>query len=157
MSLESKIISLAQAVGADIKTLTTNQGSLSSLTTTAKGNFVAALNELKASLDALSQINDLSTDTDSTWSSTKISSAISTAVSAVVNSSPAALDTLKELADALGSDANFSTTIATQMGLRVRFDSAQVLTVPQQLQVCTNIGIGDPEHNFVTEYTAAKA
>lgn len=33
------------------------------------------------------------------------------AVSALVNSSPAALDTLKELADALGNDANFAATI----------------------------------------------
>lgn len=157
MSLESKIIALAQAVGTDIKTLTVNQGSLSSLTTTAKTSLVAALNELKSGLDSLSQINDSTTTLTSTWSSTKISNSISAAVTALVNSSPAALDTLKELADALGNDASFSATIATQMGNRVRFDSAQVLTAPQQLQACTNIGIGDPEHNFVTDYNTAKA
>ena len=33
------------------------------------------------------------------------------AIAAVLNGSPAALDTLKELADALGNDANFSTTV----------------------------------------------
>lgn len=37
------------------------------------------------------------------------------AVADLVNSSPAALDTLKELADALGDDANFSTTITTAL------------------------------------------
>lgn len=48
MSLETRIVALASAVGADIKTLTQNQGLLSSLSTTAKGSLVAALNELKA-------------------------------------------------------------------------------------------------------------
>lgn len=37
-------------------------------------------------------------------------------ISELINSSPAALDTLKELADALGQDANFATTISTQLG-----------------------------------------
>lgn len=36
-------------------------------------------------------------------------------VAALVNSAPAVLDTLKELADALGGDANFSTTVASQI------------------------------------------
>lgn len=40
-------------------------------------------------------------------------------VAALVNSAPAALDTLKELADALGNDANFSTTITTKLGEKV--------------------------------------
>lgn len=37
-------------------------------------------------------------------------------VAAIVNSAPAVLDTLKELSDALGSDPNFATTIAGQIG-----------------------------------------
>ena len=40
-------------------------------------------------------------------------------VAALVNSAPAALDTLKELADALGNDANFSTTITSKLGEKV--------------------------------------
>jgi len=43
---------------------------------------------------------------------------VQTAVSSLVNSAPTTLDTLKELADALGSDANFSTTISTALGLK---------------------------------------
>jgi len=38
------------------------------------------------------------------------------AVSALVNGAPEALDTLKELSDALGADANFATTISTSLG-----------------------------------------
>ena len=41
---------------------------------------------------------------------------IKKAVADLVASAPAVLDTLKELADALGSDANFATTVAGQIG-----------------------------------------
>jgi hypothetical protein len=44
---------------------------------------------------------------------------VQAAVSALVNSSPAALDTLKELADALGNDANFASTITTALANKV--------------------------------------
>ena len=40
-------------------------------------------------------------------------------VSDLVNSSPEALDTLKELADALGNDPNFATTVSNQIGNKV--------------------------------------
>lgn len=39
-------------------------------------------------------------------------------VAALIASSPAALDTLNELATALGNDANFSTTVTTAIGLK---------------------------------------
>jgi len=41
---------------------------------------------------------------------------VGTAISNLVNTAPATLDTLNELAAALGNDANFSTTIATTLG-----------------------------------------
>ena len=50
---------------------------------------------------------------------------VDTSVSNLVNSAPEALDTLKELADALGNDANFATTIATSIGTKAD-DSAVV-------------------------------
>lgn len=43
---------------------------------------------------------------------------VSSAVAAVVNAAPATLDTLKELADALGSDANFSTTVTNALAAK---------------------------------------
>ena len=42
-----------------------------------------------------------------------------TAVANLVNSAPEALDTLQELANALGDDPNFATTVATQIGTKV--------------------------------------
>lgn len=43
---------------------------------------------------------------------------ITTAITSLVNSAPTTLDTLKELSDALGSDANFSTTVSTSLGTK---------------------------------------
>lgn len=50
-------------------------------------------------------------------------SLIATAVSALVNSSPATLDTLNELAAALGNDPNFATTITTALGNKQPLDA----------------------------------
>lgn len=44
---------------------------------------------------------------------------VDTKVAGIVNSAPETLDTLKELATALGNDPNFATTVATQIGNKV--------------------------------------
>lgn len=49
------------------------------------------------------------------FNKSEVGNAISTAVSALVASSPAALDTLNELAAALGNDANFATNITNAL------------------------------------------
>ena len=164
MSLETRIIALANAIGADVKTLTANAGSLSALTTVAKTSLVAAINELAAATaSAGAQINDTAGNGDTlvTWSADKIYDSIEAAKTAVTNSlvngAGAALDTLNELSAALNNDPAFATTLATQIAARVRFDAAQTLTVPQQAQACANIGIGDPERDLAAAYTTAKA
>lgn len=163
MSLQDQIVSLAQAIGADIKALKSADGNLSSLSTSAKTNLVSAINELYTLVGTGGvTINDSSTvSTTQTWSASKstaaISAAISTLQNSLVNGAGSALDTFKELQDALGSDANFATTVATALGNRIRYDAVQTLTAPQQLQACTNIGVGDPTHNYVTDYNTAKA
>ena len=43
---------------------------------------------------------------------------VKTAISNLVNSAPTTLDTLNEIATALGNDPNFATTMATQLGLK---------------------------------------
>lgn len=170
MSLETKIVALAQAIGADVKTLRLAQGDLTALTTTAKTSLVAAVNEL-ALLVADAGGADIDDGAASgsavTWSVDKITSAITAARNALkdelVGGAGAALDTLAELAAALGDNPNFATTIATELGNRVRYDAAQVLTLEQQSQARTNIGaasaaaIGDTERDLVAVYTTAKA
>lgn len=164
MSLETKIIALAQSIGADIKSLKSKDGDLTSLSTTAKGNLVAAINELYSMVgSAGATIDDAAGDgaTAVTWSANKIFDSIAAAKAEVQNSlldgAGAALDTLKELSAALNNDPNFAATIALEISNRVRFDAAQTLTAPQRLQACTNIGIGDPEADLVAAYVAAKA
>lgn len=164
MSLETKIIALAQAIGADVKLLTARQGDLTSLPTTAKGSLVAAITEIYGLLGSSGAVIDDDAgagDTEVTWSADKIVAALAQAMAEVKDSlldgAGAALDTLKELADALNNDPNFAATIATELSNRVRFDAAQTLTTPQRLQACTNIGVGDPEHDFAADYATAKA
>lgn len=65
--------------------------------------------------------------------------AASTAAAAVVDSSPATLDTLNELAAALGDDPNYATTTATALGNRVRVDAAQTFTEGEKTQGRSNI------------------
>lgn len=154
---QERITALAQAIAADIKRLTTNQGTLTALSTTDKTSLVNAINELKNSIANTTNINDTNTSKSATWSSDKINASINNAVAALVNGAGTTLDTLKELADALGNDANFAATIATQMGKRVRVDAAQTFTVTEQAQGCANLGIGNPDTDFVAAYNTAKA
>lgn len=161
MTLQTNLQLLISAVATDIKSLTTKQGNLANLTTTEKTNLVGALNELKtaiSSVDLTVLLADTTASaTNKTWSIDKIKSEISASINALVNGAPAALDTLKELADLLSSNDSAINSLVTSVSNRVRFDAAQTLTTEQQAQACTNIGIGNPETDLAAAYAAAKA
>lgn len=177
MSLETRIVSLAQAIGADVKALTAAQGNLTSLTTTTKTNLVSAINELVTMVgSAGAHINDTAGNgnTTDTWSADKIFDSIEAAKTAVkgeiLGGAGAALDTLNELAAALGNNPSFATTIAAEVANRVRYDAAQTLTSPQQAQARSNIGaaaasdvstlitgLGTYDRDYAADYTTAKA
>jgi hypothetical protein len=177
MSLESKIVALATAIGNDVKDLRVKQGDLTSLSTTAKTNLVAAINELATMIAGAGvSINDTAGngDTAVTWSADKIFDTIEDAKTAVkndlTNGASTALDTLSELAAALGDDPNFATTIATELSSRVRVDAVQTFTSPQQAQGRDNIGaaaaadltalttgLADYDRDFTADYNTAKA
>ena len=247
MSLATNVTDLATRIATEVKAVRTllngNAVDNSALTTTAKGNLVAAINELDAAVDALSGsaagINDATTATTSTWSSQKTSDEIGAAstadraranhtgtqsadtvvdgttnkaytatektklagiatgatanatdaqlrdrsthtgtqpsstianfaadvdarISTVLDiaGAPTTLDTLNELAAALGDDPNFATTITTALSNRVRVDASQSFTGPQQTQGRANIdaasatNVGDTTTNFVTTFEA---
>ena len=161
MSLESQLQSLITSIATDIKALLANQGNLTTLNTTTKTNLVAALNELKSSINSIdltALISDsTASSTSKTYSIDKINSQISAAVSALVAGAPTALDTLNELATAIASDESGIAGLVTAVGNRIRFDSSQSLTSPQQIQACQNIGVGDPTTDLAAAYATAKA
>jgi hypothetical protein len=66
-------------------------------------------------------------------------SSVSTAISNVINAAPAALDTLKELADALGSDASFSTTVTTSIASKA---DRTLSNLTDAAAARTNLGLG---------------
>lgn len=160
-TLQVRITDLATRVATECKSIRTlmnaNSSDLSALTTTQKTSLVAAINELKSSITALGTpltISDSTSNTTQVWSSSKVASEIQAAKDAITNGAASALDTLSELAAALGNDANFASTLTTALGYRLRFDAAQTLTVGQITQACANIGIGEPDTDFVTTFNS---
>ena len=160
-TLQVRITDLATRVATECKSIRTlmnaNSSDLSALTTTQKTSLVAAINELKSSITALGTpltISDSTSNTTQVWSSSKVASEIQAAKDAITNGAASALDTLAELAAAIGNDANFASTITTALGYRLRFDTAQTLTVGQITQACANIGIGEPDTDFVTTFNS---
>ena len=177
-TLEQRIIALAQAIGTDVKDIRTKNGDITALNTSTKLSLVAAINELKTSIDAIggssAGIDDAAGngDTAVTWSADKIFDTIEAAKTAVRDSilggASAALDTLKELADALGNDPALAATISTDLAKRVRFDAAQVLTGTERQQARANIAaasiddvtaintaLGNVDYDFAADYQAA--
>jgi hypothetical protein len=94
----------------------------------ASGSATTAEQNAKDYADGL--INDGSSSSTEVWSAYKTSTEIGlaqaaaelhadNAVAALVDSAPALLDTLNELAAAIGDDANFASTIGTSIGEKV--------------------------------------
>lgn len=121
----------------------------------------AALQEVKTVADAAAgggvTINDAATNTTQTWSSQKSTDYVAAQIAAVINSAPAALDTLDELAAALGDDANFASTVTTALANRLRFDAAQTLTSPQKAQALANLGVVTSTVDFAANFNTAIA
>ncbi|MBA4707784.1 hypothetical protein [Aquitalea aquatica] len=162
MSLESRITVLAQSIAADIKVLKAAQGNLDALNTTAKASLVAAINEVlqlaqAAGSSSGAAINDASVSAGSTFSSSKITTLMADLKNQILGGASSAYDTLLEIEAKLGSDDTALANLLIAVGNRLSFTDAQSLTAAQQLQACTNLGIGDPTTDFLAAYTAAKS
>lgn len=170
-TLQVRLENLATRVGTEAKALRIlingNAPNLNALATAAKDNLVNAINEIKGVVDGLgggTEVDDALTNLVNTWSSQKIVDQITAAVDALAAGAPAALNTIDELAAALGDDANQIANILTALGNRVRVDTAaQGLTGPQKQNARTNIDamgsveLGNPDTDLVAVFNAALA
>jgi hypothetical protein len=75
-------------------------------------------------------ITDTSLLATKSYADNAASTAASTTVTNLIDSAPNALNTLNELAAALGDDPNFATTIATSLGNKADIDSPTFTGIP---------------------------
>jgi hypothetical protein len=138
MSLQTRLSDLITALGTDYKQLRTwitgsSSGTLATLNTTDKSSLVAAVNEVLATggsgsppdasttvkgIIEIATLAEVTTGTDSVRAVTPQALKQETdAVKAAILGAgvPAALDTLDELAAALGDDANFAASVTTSL------------------------------------------
>lgn len=159
MTLATEITNLAQRAGTEDKALRTlingNLTDLAALTTVAKGNLVAALNEVNAAASGV-VINDAATNGTEAWSSTKIAAEIAVVIAALLGGAGPSDDTLAELAAQIAANAAADANL-------VSVASVQVFTTPQKVQARQNIDaasatdVGDTATDFVATFNTALA
>jgi hypothetical protein len=90
------------------------------------------------------KITNLATPTSNTDAATK--AYVDTQVTNLIDAAPGALDTLNELAAALGDDANFSTTVTNSLATKLNLSGG---TMTGAIAMGTNkiTGLGDPTSN----------
>lgn len=136
--------------------ITTNEGNISTQggkiatiegqITTINGDIDAvekAIEDLEGIVAAQTNIDDANVATTTTYSSSKIVSEITAAKQAVkddlLGGAGTAYDTLKELADLIGTNASAIEALEALAAGHVRFDAAQELSDDQKAQARTNI------------------
>lgn len=80
---------------------------------------------------------------------------VSTQIANLVNSAPATLDTLDELAQALGDDANFATTVTNSIAGKVSKSGGDVITVESGTTVPLTIQNNGTGNSFVVNDVAS--
>lgn len=133
------------------------RGNLSVLTTTNKASLVAALNELKSIIDNKSNIDDATTSTGTSWSSTKISSEIGSQISVLLGGVDPDSDTLKELADQITSLAQADNGLVSATNAQ-SFTEAQMTQARENIDAASATEVGNiQEADFVATIDAAYA
>lgn len=145
LSLQTRISDLITVIGTDYKQLRTwisgsSSGNLTGLTTSVKTDLVSAVNEINAKpsgsppaasttvqgIIELATLAEITAGTDAVRAVTpqgvkQETDAVRTAILGA--GVPAALDTLDELAQALGDDANFASSVTTALAGKQPLDS----------------------------------
>ena len=138
MTIDKRIVELAEEIGKDYKGLNTKIGVVDELTKKNKNTLAQSIDERHKI--ALSYTDEL----------------VKKLKNEITNGASDSMDTFFELAEALNNDSNFASKVAIGLSKRVRFDSIQNLTTEEKLQACSNMGIGNPDVDFVQTYKKAK-
>jgi len=119
---------LTIAVDSTIANKTYVDDAVSALDNTAADTYIPL--SLLGNADGVAELdaNGYVPQTQLTNTIDQLETYVDDAVSELVNSAPTTLDTLKELSDALGADANFATTTATALGTKITASSSDTLT-----------------------------
>lgn len=145
---EDRLRAFAQGVGLEFKSIIQKIGDTTALETVNKTSIVASINEVLAKFSEAGNaiIDDAAGDSviDRVWSANKVHDAIVEAINQVkadlINGAPEALDTFKELAEAMANDTTFAASIAQSLAKRVRVDDVQTFTLAEKQQGRDNIG-----------------
>lgn len=146
-SNQEKLLKLFKKIGQNHKTIDDKIGQVSTLRTTAKSDIVAALNELKTTIDSI-QANPNGVTESLVDQKIK---ALETKIMGGENIDQA-LDTLKEISEKIKADNTVATSILQGLSNRVRIDENQVLTEEQLKQVYKNLQLGNIDADFNKEY-----
>ncbi|MBN8243315.1 hypothetical protein JF546_09860 [Nitratireductor aquimarinus] len=85
---------------------------------------------------------------------TKVANDIDAAINALINGSPGALDTLQELATAMGNDPNFAATVTNSLATKVT-KSLNLSDIPDKSAARGNLGLGSAATASVSSFATA--
>lgn len=177
---KTNLVAAVNELASGLSTLTSTVSSLDESTASEITFLNGALSDVQSDISALQSdianidvsgqvaalIDDTATSTSKVWSSSKTNTAITSAVAAVVDMAPSALDTLKELATALGNDANYASTITTALAGKASSVHTHAISDVTGLQSALDgkasasalstltTNVGDTTTNFVTTFEA---
>lgn len=142
----NKIESMVGDVADDVSGLS---GTVSSLS--------GQVSSLSSAVANKPDIDDEEPSTSTVYSSSETEARIQAAIDALVDGAPGALDTLKEIADALAEDDDAISSLISQVGEKVSY-TEQSLTSDQQAQARANIdaakATGDDGMGAVQDYVS---
>jgi len=141
----------ADQTGSEIKTAYESESDTNAYTDTEKtklsGVATSANNYSHPSTHAISEVSGLQTALDAKTTESYVDAEITT----LIGAAPAALNTLQELGDALGDDANYASTITTALAGKV--DDGQVLTDVPASAVFTDTVYTHPANHAISVTT----
>lgn len=149
--LEETLVAFATKTAQEINKVRAERGALAGLSTQHKASIVGAINELETKIVTASSGAVSSSVVDN-----KIQTAIAGLKTEIMGDNvPAALDTLKEIADAIQNDQTATSAMATAIADRIKLDSVQQLTVQQKQNVETTLNLGNTGVDLVSVFNQA--